>query len=63
MPKGSVSSPGAPNGVFLVPQRPYAVLGTQVDQITYPAAIPKVERDEARPCLFGHVGIFTCGAI
>jgi ABC-type uncharacterized transport system fused permease/ATPase subunit len=59
VPKGSVSSPGAPNGVFLVPQRPYAVLGTLADQITYPAAIPEAERDEARlqACL-EHVGIF-----
>lgn len=59
VPKGAVSSPAAPNGVFLVPQRPYAVLGTLADQITYPAAIPKAERDEARlqACL-ELVGIF-----
>jgi ATP-binding cassette subfamily D (ALD) long-chain fatty acid import protein len=45
--------------VFLVPQRPYAVLGTLADQITYPAAIPKAERDEAKlqACL-ERVGIF-----
>ena len=36
VPKGTVASPAAPTGVFLVPQRPYAVLGTLADQITYP---------------------------
>ena len=40
IPKGSITKPGSAEGlntdVFYIPQKPYQVLGTLADQLTYP---------------------------
>jgi ABC-type uncharacterized transport system fused permease/ATPase subunit len=46
VPKGSIASPGAPAGVFLVPQRAYSATGSLADQITYPLVVAEEGRDE-----------------
>jgi len=53
IPCGSIERPCnelsvvTPKHVFLVPQKPYSVMGTLADQITYPEKISKAERSAA----------------